>query len=364
MESLTDPRQGWTSASNAQADALCPGRHLAQKGLPEEESTASAFGDATHEAWAGGSSDLTLTQERLLERAEEREKQVLAEYQVEPNQVDREIRLWAMFNGLKHSGQCDRLYLDSKRKLAVISDLKSLRGTVPESSQNLQLRDLAVLVWLNCEADTVLVFINQPLIGGSQQVTKYTTEQLAQSWSYMRNRITNSNNPESKRVAGEVQCKFCRARGTCPEALEWAESLMPVPMTVIPAEGWVRLIIPSDLVDVHRKAPTIIAILDAVKARLLEMPDDELAKLGLAKAEGFRRETITDNKELVKRLKAFKIKPAAITAAMKMTKAGLEPLVRAATNTKGAALEANLKIILDGITERKQDKPRLEWIRK
>ena len=52
QEIKTDERRGQTSASNAQADSLCQGRHRAQAGLPDTKSDDSKFGTEIHDALA------------------------------------------------------------------------------------------------------------------------------------------------------------------------------------------------------------------------------------------------------------------------------------------------------------------------
>jgi hypothetical protein len=48
------PRGEWTSASNALADRLCRGRHLAQRDLPElPGSDESESGIVIHALWTG-----------------------------------------------------------------------------------------------------------------------------------------------------------------------------------------------------------------------------------------------------------------------------------------------------------------------
>lgn len=360
----TDERQGWTSASNAEADSLCAGRHLAQKGLVEDTSAAAVFGNKVHLGFAGEAVDLNITQERLLERAEEREKKVLARFPNNTFEVHNEIREWAEQRGWKHSGQADKLFLDAKMKLALIEDLKSLRGVVADSPENMQLRDLAVLAWLNYGVEEVVVFINQPMAGEHQKITRYDQSTLAQAWSYMKLRITNSNDPNSKRTAGEIQCNFCRARGICPESLAWEKrnTVLLMKRGELAAEMVAR-IAPEKVADIWLKSKTITSILEAVKDRLLSMPDDDLEKLGISRRKGFFRETINDNKELAARLKKLGLKQADIMAHMKMTKGNLEELVRQASCKKGKELDILMDEVLSGIVDREQTADGLERLK-
>src|SRR5271169_6136770 len=48
MSEPTFIRGEWTSASAAAADALCPGRHQAQRNLPQGESDDASHGRAIH----------------------------------------------------------------------------------------------------------------------------------------------------------------------------------------------------------------------------------------------------------------------------------------------------------------------------
>ena len=58
---VTDPRKGHTSASNAAADRLCPGRHAAQRNLPDLKGEWAEHGTAIHAALAD-SGNATLMQ--------------------------------------------------------------------------------------------------------------------------------------------------------------------------------------------------------------------------------------------------------------------------------------------------------------
>lgn len=58
-----DQRGSWTSASSAPYDALCPARHLRQRGIPEPaSSTPDADSGSRVHAWLAGK-DVKLTRE-------------------------------------------------------------------------------------------------------------------------------------------------------------------------------------------------------------------------------------------------------------------------------------------------------------
>ena len=349
MENPSD-RGEWTIASAAEAEAAFPGRHLDHRGLSEPESAAATFGDEVHAASAGEDVDLNLSQERVLEMAAQRREKVMGKFPGHSFDIFHEIRLWADQRGWNHSGQIDTLFYDKKANLAVIEDLKSLRGMVADSPENMQLRDFAVLTCINYPLIEVVVFINQPLGGEQQKITRYDVPLLTQAWSYMKARISNSNDPKAIRVAGTVQCNFCRARGLCPEAIAWEkENTVALLKNKESAEELVARIDPKQLADIYSKSKTIKSILDAVKDRLLSLDDAALSELGLRKRAGFEIESINDNKALIDRLKQLKIKPKDSMLAMKMTKTNLELLVRKATGKKGRELELTMNSVLLGI---------------
>ena len=78
----TDERRGRTSASNAAADRLCPGRHLAQLGLEETESAEASQGTLIHSVFAREKPETVLDSEsvKTLRRAKEIESIILGNW--------------------------------------------------------------------------------------------------------------------------------------------------------------------------------------------------------------------------------------------------------------------------------------------
>lgn len=239
-----DPRQGLTSASNAEADLLCPGRHLAQRGLTSDDSKDSASGTLVHAAFAGTQSFETLSsaQRKTTQRGKDIEYHVVERWfmghgndfaemgEIETyNAIDkrahRELRLWAYLNGQKiHSGGIDALWLTGNMKYALIEDLKSLFGDIEDAASNQQLRDYAALVYLNYGCEQVSVFINQPNVRWKledQKLITYEAADLERAAKEMKERVLASQKLDAPRIPGRKQCNFCLAAGTsrCPESL-------------------------------------------------------------------------------------------------------------------------------------------------
>lgn len=230
---MSDPRAYLTSASNALADKLCPGRHLAQRGLPEPPRRDAEAGELVHLAFKTGEGYESLSPHMLktLTRAREIEGMVAGQWLVSGGvmqRAHREIRLWARKRGEAiHSGQIDALWLKDEMKHALVEDLKSLFGDVEDVEINEQLRDYAALVYENYGVESVTVFVNQPNIRWNpqdQKLVTYHEDDLRRAHKEMLARVKASNHVQARRVPGYEQCKFCRACGTdrCPESQEMA----------------------------------------------------------------------------------------------------------------------------------------------
>jgi hypothetical protein len=252
-----DVRLGFTSASNAEPDTLCPGRHLAQRGLAGYESRDATSGQLVHAAFAGllEESGLSSSQRKTVERGRKIEDWVVDNWftkighalntSTETHRAEvskrahRELRLWAYKNGQKvHSGAIDALWLAGDMKFALIEDLKSLFGDVDDAASNQQLRDYAALVHLNYGCEEVSVFINQPNVRwgfDEQKLVTYSDKHLKQAVKEMNARVKASHDISSPRIPGLKQCAYCLACGTdrCPESLARIKSF-----TKLEKETW------------------------------------------------------------------------------------------------------------------------------
>ena len=252
-----DERRGQTSASNAAQDLACPGRHLAQRDIPEPpRSSDAAWGDAIHAALAAipNPTSLEVLQSTEQYKALEPKQQEIAEscLKIELEKVReffggnvlemdkavslciREKRFWLKLNDkISHSGQADVVYRVGTR--ALIIDYKSLAKEKPESAENLQLRDLVCLIAGHfIIVNQVGCVIVQPLSTHSPTPCAYEKEDIARSTQEMYRRILASNDSTSPRIPGEVQCEHGRAKMTCAEHAAFAGYAVPMPSTARP----------------------------------------------------------------------------------------------------------------------------------
>jgi len=382
---VIDPERGqWTSASNSAADLECPGRHLASRNLPEEQSADSSHGTAIHLALATHDpSKLSLEQAETYEACE---KIALAMGQkffgnVQAQEIS-EKRMWADFsaniNGqivpLKHSGKVDRVYFTSNK--ALILEFKTLTGDVPESPRNQQLRDLAVLVWggssvpaenglFERKIKQVGTVVIQPLVTHSPELCVYEEGDLARAELELYERVARSNDPNSKRVAGEVQCKFCKARKACPEYQAFATK--PLPMLAksivdVPVSSWDgaqcalflagRTIAEAWLEDAY----------NSIKARIIEGLDVP----GYQLRDGNEVRKVENPQLLFDRFALLPASDPALTFESKLAMfmqtvdvplGRLKEAVNTLTGIKGQKLDATVDKILDGAVKVTKNKP-------
>lgn len=237
----------FTRASDAPYDALCQGRFLAQQAAPEQPPGEYAeYGKELHDALATGDiSKLDHEQLETYERATSIIAKVAAQFfgldapkALERPQHEKELKVYVA--GHTHIGHPDIIYRWQTK--ALIPDLKSLRGSIPDASVNEQIRDYACSYWMNTALiEEIATVIVQPMVTMNPEVCVYDIEALKRGYEYMANRIVNSHKG-GPRTPGDLQCKFCRAAkaGLCPEYNQWASSQLPVPASLInvPVAQW------------------------------------------------------------------------------------------------------------------------------
>ncbi len=369
-------RGGWTSASNAQADSMCPGRHLAQRGIPEpEKSQDASFGTLVHEALAfthdrGLAAKLPLDAREVFDACREIEKKVCQQYFGDESivKVDRHERLWVQWPfpdaKFKHSGEPDVMHRAATR--ALILDYKVLAGDVAESSRNMQLRDLAVLAKLNHPLlQEIAVAIIQPFVTHTPELCVYGPAELERSALELRSRVESSHNPNAPRIAGEVQCKFCLAKTKCNEFALWSGSMLPVVAEPVQQALLFSTAMANWTPEQKGLACSILPMatkrLEEIKAFLKgSLSQDAGAIPGWRLKDGSNRETITDPQACFDRVAAMGGKlDVFLKECVSVEKGPLRAMVNKATSLKGKALDGAMEEVLKGITESKQSAPTL-----
>lgn len=357
-------RGDWTSASAAQYDALCPGRHLAQRGLPDARSADAEAGNHIH-AWlatrAGERAKVELSAEELetAEACAAIEERLLGAWLCagEESECIRERRLWLRFGELWHSGKPDVVYIQGSR--ALILDYKTGRNEAPIPSSNLQLRDLAVLAACHHGLNDVQVGIVQPWVSHAPELYQYAFVDLARATADLEDRVTASNDFKAKRVAGEAQCRYCRARSACAAfaaCLPVAGNDRPIPAEQVAA---------IQVMPGERLGP----FLGLVRLAAETAEKEVRARLEAGKAvsgwqikPGRVTEKIVDAQTVFNRFVLFGGTTEQFMPAVTLAKGKLKEQLRSVTGEKGKALESKLAAVLEGATESKQGAPVLEAV--
>lgn len=371
-----DERRGHTSASNALADSLCEGRHQAQAGLPDEPGPYAESGRKVHAALAQNNErpfdmgSLTLAERETFDACREIEKKLVLQYFGEnhpPMRVFREERYWAKIKHgerlLEHSGQPDVVFRAGTK--ALICEYKTLAGDVPVSPKNLQLRDQAVLVRGNfVPTDEIAVAVIQPMVTRTPTLCVYSKDDLDTAAKEMIARVKASNTPGAKRTAGEVQCKYCKARKTCIVYQQFAGQITPPAMLSIlsvPMASWTREQLGVFCNGLGPAQKFLDEGKEFVKAALERDPN---AVDGWTLEPGAVREKIVNPQEVFNRFVTLGGKVEQFMPCVDVRKGALKEALNVVTGAKGKPLEAAVKTLTDGCVEAKQTAPSLKRVEK
>lgn len=358
---VVDERRGGTSASSAQADSLCEGRHRAQRGIPEPPASSDAgFGIAIHAALASNDpSKLTAEQVSIYESCVEiRERLISDVFGPDASKARRfiEERYWCLVNKQwNHSAKPDLVVRHGSD--ALIIEYKCLPGDVEDSPSNLQLRDQAVLAAGSLILSKVTVAIIQPLVTHSPTLCQYDATALKQATQEMFARVIKSNTEGAKRTAGEVQCKFCLARHTCPERAAFVSASVPsvaASFASVPVKEWT----PEQRAAFCDRVPVIKKWIEECNAEIKQLlASDPESVPGFMLEPGSIKRPVVKPDLLHQRFLAIGGTTEVFMSCVDIGKKDLETIVRDASKLKGKALKAKLDELLDGVTDSKQDAP-------
>jgi len=364
-----DERRGNTSASNAAPDKECPGRHLAQRGLPRVNTKYSKSGDEVHDALARRDpSSLNPEQRQTYDNCLSIEGKILEQFFGEylPKvKTFTEERLWVKFKDAsgreyEHSGRPDRIHRYATRCLVV--EFKTLYGEVEEAPTNPQCRDYVALAKGHfVTVDGVAAVVIQPHATLDPVPALYDNAAMAQAEQDMFARVVASNNPQSPRHAGEVQCQHCLAKLNCHEYNLWAGSkvigmnnVMDVPVAQWTGEQCAiycrqRVIAKKWLKECD----------EAVKARIEANPD---SVPGYHLRPGAVREAVTNPQECFNRFTKLGGTLEQFMATVAIGKTRLKDAISRVTGAKGKSLEQAVAVVTDGIVKVTRTAPSIKAV--
>lgn len=231
-----------TSASNVHRRALCPGSEALEHGLADEDSAQSKEGTLLHYYDANSSLEravLSPNQQDLLRNAAQADEfifeRVAKQYGLTADEPFEEVRdnqekseLVAL-RGTEYEtpGHTDRLRYYPHIKLLLIRDAKFGYKEVTPAAANYQLRTYAIGGAEQWDVDNVVVAITQPRLSFYQRVTmaSYSRDDIELSRAELIGIRAESRKPGAALVAGEEQCRYCKAKTKCPQ---FTKQLVPL----------------------------------------------------------------------------------------------------------------------------------------
>ena len=274
-----------TTPSNLLRRLLCPGSARMEMGLPDDDTFDARVGRLFHRYWTNPNLDrtfLTDDERDILDLSDRLLSDVLNRLAFEvihepitragANQKRHDDREFQPFYHVEQTittddgrltGTPDSVYVWPRRKSALVNDLKSGFAVVERADLNLQLRGYAVLVSdAHKPLEHVYVSILQPrLWSPSERITMahYVVDDIERAREQVLSIIAKSEASDAVLRAGEEQCRFCRAKLTCPAFRE----AMALPVAAFETH--------EALSKAKREA--------VIEQRIKQCPDDELERV-------------------------------------------------------------------------------------
>jgi Protein of unknown function (DUF2800) len=224
-----------TTPSNLRRRKLCPGSARLEKGLPDLDTDDARRGRLFHRYWTNPNYEralLTPDERDLLARSDQLHADVVGVLNMAGVPAIHVEETITGLNG-RLTGTPDLVYVWQQHKTALVTDLKSGFAVVERAELNLQLRGYAVLVNDNAAildetsgaidrgigAGTIYVSILQPRLWSPSEratVAQYDMADIGKAKQEISDIIDRTEERKAPLVAGEEQCRFCRAKLVCP----------------------------------------------------------------------------------------------------------------------------------------------------
>jgi hypothetical protein len=343
----------------------CPGSHTLNKEAPKQPSSpAAARGTRVHAGCSGEVAISSLSpdeQQTVTELLQQEEilldeftnKQVGEGWDVEEQLTEH--RFWAKATESKWSGKADRVYLlqKGKEKIGLVVDFKSTRFTTG-AEKSLQLAALAALVDEHYKRDLSGVHVALVFPDGYDRAY-YDDEALelaADECKVLVDKATITST--QKRVPSEGACKWCGAKGICPEARGQLNELARMPSTAIAPVDLPGLLKVSQVAkllikDIEEQAKTILSNGGAVEGWELK--------------PGHTRSKIADTEEVYRRAAILGIDGATFSKQVTISKKDLDRLVREELGYKGKQATDTVANLIEECTTDNTTAPSLKEVK-
>lgn len=349
---MSDERKGCPSASGFERLLDCPGSFTLNKEAPEQPSSpAAARGTRVHSGCAGEVDIATLAideQQTVTELLQQEEilldeftnQQIGGGYSVEEQLTEK--RFWGKATESEWSGKADRVYLlqKGKEKIALVVDFKSTRFTT-EAGLSLQLAALAALVDAHYKRELSGVHVALVFPDGCDRAY-YDDEALEMAADECQQLVDRATiTATQKRNPSASACKWCGAKGICPEARGQLNGLAVKKTTAIA---------PSDLPGLLRVSQVAKLIIKDIEEQAKTILNNGGTVEGWELKPGHTRSKITDTEEVYRRAAILGIDGGTFSKQVTISKKDLDRLVREGLEYKGKQATETVANLLEGCT--------------
>lgn len=267
MNHMIDERQGRPSASDAEANELCPGRHMMSLGMEDQSTPQSIRGDVIHQWLHDPTSIELVAEDRVLANKCLQQREALLDlmwddWRTNPPTIIQEERIWYAKN--RFSGMPD--FVAIRDGLCLLADYKTGRIKVANAATNRQLMWLAVLVYSKYSVREMTVAVIQPYCGPCTSYT-YDTNALKKARARITLILRRIESNQAFLRAGEKQCKYCKAKELCPELQNKSRAIRRVTD--------VTALAPLQVTEALDVIPAVRKMCDAIEARARCMIEDD-----------------------------------------------------------------------------------------
>ena len=357
-KSKTRPRE--VRASSLNRLAFCPASHRREEGKADKSDAAAATGNRVHAALAGEEVVLSHEDEKMVAAIIQNEAEVMEMLGV-PKPPDakliREERLksgkrFPAKNGFTGKPDAVWVWVDSQnQKCALVIDYKTGYGHQVPTDESAQLQGYGVLVWRKYGIERLYLAIIQPFY--PVQVVEMEGRELPAAEATVAEIVDAAHDPHAIAQAGELQCKFCKAKEDCPEAAALVIELARTHPNDLD----------TSLTDLLEACATAEKVIDAIRARakatLQGKPD---AIKGWELKAGHKRTVIPSESigEVLERMVAAGCSLPEAHEATSISKSKLVATLRKASGLRGGELDEKVAEVLAGLSEELETMPRLE----
>lgn len=267
MNHMIDERQGKPSASDAEANELCPGRHGMSLGMEDQSTPQSLRGDVIHQYLHDPTSVELKPEDMVLANKCIQQREALLDlmwddWRTNPPTIIMEERIWYSKN--RFSGMPD--FVAIRDGLCLLADYKTGRIKVANAATNRQLMWLAVLVYSKYSVREMTVAVIQPYCGPSTSFT-YDSTALRKARARVTMILRRVESNQAFLRAGEKQCKYCKAKELCPELQNKSRAIRRVKD--------VTALAPLQVTEALDVIPAIRKMCDAIESRARCMIEDD-----------------------------------------------------------------------------------------